>query len=911
MASPFEQIKERLKLEDLIGETFTVTGRGHTLTTVEHDSLKIEVNHQRWRWYSSRWQEYGNIDHGDIFDWYQLIHRCDWRQAIEALADKTGVELRKMAPEERAAVEAERAERRRKAEILELATRWFEGQLWGDDDAGRRYVMEARGWTEETLRRERVGYNPTPSPSLTRAGEQFPADKKALSPHLSKILRDAGLMEDPLSRAVLSLPASSIVYAHQERGQIVYLSARSVEGKRHYNLPLEIEVNGVPTATGVEKRPYANSPATSTGSGGRLGARVLVEGQGDAISMSQLGIDGVALCGLAPAEVGSVSHVGLDNDTSGQAKALEMALGIDPLCRVIEWPKQVRHRLGGHNHVMVKDAGDLTKGAVEPADMAVVLENSLTAIERLALVAGRAKDDERKELLRRFFMVLEGLDKVAATDLKPSLAKQLCGGSMAQFNRLLKAHKEEQKSEKESSERVEYSMGGYIGGYLFEQCVQFLPDGRVLTFYWVRTPEGKVERQLTLDIAGVTYVPYSPTIENTISKRVVLFPSDMDGYRSESELFNETRAFIHRWVDVDEFFEQLATYYVFLTWLYDSFHIVPYLRAVGDTGTGKTRLMKTVGVLCYRPMFMDGATSEATFFHMIDMAKGTMILDEADFGNSGFAATITKILNSGNSRYASVLRQFSRPDGSYGTVAYDVYSPKCIAGRALFDDRAVESRCISYQTYPKPLRADIEENFNSRFYEDAQQLRNKFLQYRFANFQPEVEIPRHLSDKSIEPRLNQVSVPLKCIIKDPQLLSQLTEFVRHYNKRLITDRQLSLESVVVQALANIYYGDSGGLFESEQDFTIGNIAKKTAELMASFDPDEKINPRKVGSVLSHGLGLMERKTDRQGSNVLVFDELQLAALMKRYGISRPASTLAIAIENAGHRGTSRQEGGGI
>lgn len=730
-------------------------------------------------------------------------------------------------------------------------------------------------------------------------------------------------MGHPLSRAVLSLPQGAIVYAHQERGQVVYLSARSVGQKRHYNLPLEIEVNGLLTATGVEKRAYCNEPGPSTSSGGgstssggvRSGARVLVEGQGDAVSLSQLGIDAVALCGL---EFGTltlrdaVSHVGLDNDVHGQAKALELALGVDPLCRVIEWPKSLRHRLDGHNHVNVKDAGDLTKGALEPAEVGALLEESLTAIERLAVAASKAKDEERKELLRRFFGLFEGLEKVVATDLKPSLAKHLCGGSMAQFNRLLKAHKEEQeKTEKESSERVEYSMGGYIGGYLFEQCVQFLADGRVITFYWVRTPEGKVERQLTVDIAGTTYVPYSPQIENTISKRVILFPSEMEPYKSEADLFEETRQFIHRWVDVDEFFEQLATYYVFLTWLYDSFHIVPYLRAVGDTGTGKTRLMKTVGVLCYRPMFMDGATSEATFFHMIDMAKGTMILDEADFGNSGFAATITKILNSGNSRYSSVLRQFSRPDGSYGTVAYDVYSPKCIAGRALFDDRAVESRCISYQTYPKPLRPDIEENFTTRFYEDAQRLRNRFLQYRFSHFQPDIEIPRHLSDKSIEPRLNQVSVPLKCIIKDPKLLTQLTEFVRHYNKRLITDRQLSLESVVVQALANIYYGEVGGLFAAEQDFTIGNIAKKTAELMASFDPDEKINPRKVGSVLSHGLGLMERETNRQGSNVLLFDEYQLTALMKRYGISRPVSTLTAAIENAGQRGTSRQEEGGI
>ena len=29
----------------------------------------------------------------------------------------------------------------------------------------------------------------------------------------------------------------------------------------------------------------------------------------------------------------------------------------------------------------------------------------------------------------------------------------------------------------------------------------------------------------------------------------------------------EIRAFIHRWLDVDPFYEQLASYYVMFTWL--------------------------------------------------------------------------------------------------------------------------------------------------------------------------------------------------------------------------------------------------------------------------------------------------------------------------------------------------------
>ena len=51
--SPVEQIKEKIKIQDLIGESLTVTGRGHTLTTKEHDSLKIFTKTGTWHQFSS------------------------------------------------------------------------------------------------------------------------------------------------------------------------------------------------------------------------------------------------------------------------------------------------------------------------------------------------------------------------------------------------------------------------------------------------------------------------------------------------------------------------------------------------------------------------------------------------------------------------------------------------------------------------------------------------------------------------------------------------------------------------------------------------------------------------------------------------------------------------------------------
>ena len=77
-------VKARLPLQDLVAETFTVVGHGPTLTTAEHDSLKLRTDWQTWRWYSRGLS-------GDIFDWYQLQHRCDFATALAALAQRAGL----------------------------------------------------------------------------------------------------------------------------------------------------------------------------------------------------------------------------------------------------------------------------------------------------------------------------------------------------------------------------------------------------------------------------------------------------------------------------------------------------------------------------------------------------------------------------------------------------------------------------------------------------------------------------------------------------------------------------------------------------------------------------------------------------------------------------------------------------
>ena len=112
-------------------------------------------------------------------------------------------------------------------------------------------------------------------------------------------------------------------------------------------------------------------------------------------------------------------------------------------------------------------------------------------------------------------------------------------------------------------------------------------------------------------------------------------------------------------------------------------------------------------------------------------------------------------------------------------------------------------------------------------------------------------------------------MPIKAIIKDQEMLAQLTAFVRAYNQRLIVDRQLTVEAIVVQALADIYYNPEQTLMGEQRDLSVQNIYDKVVKLMGEFDLDEKLSPRKIGGLLI-ALGLPDRERKHDGrSQVLV------------------------------------------
>jgi hypothetical protein len=374
---------------------------------------------------------------------------------------------------------------------------------------------------------------------------------------------------------------------------------------------------------------------------------------------------------------------------------------------------------------------------------------------------------------------------------------------------------------------------------------------------------------------GRRIVPYSPR-NNLLTNEVVLFPSEATEYESEQVLVEEIRAFIHRYVDVSPLFEQIASYYVLFSWVYDAFNELPYLRLRGDTGSGKTRFLLTAGSLCYKPIFASGASTVSPLFRILNEFRGTLIVDEGDFRFSDEKAEIVKILNNGNGRGFPVLRSESVRGREFSPRAYTVFGPKLVATRGYFQDRALESRCLTEETGGRKLREDIPINLTADYKREARELRNKLLMFRFRNAAKR-QIDPTLVDRSIEPRLAQIFVPLLSVIEDAGARQALRQVARDYHRELVADRGMDIEAQVLDVIREL----------EESSYGIGpSIREITNRFVEQHGEDfeRKITPHWIGQVVRRKLQLKTER-HREGYVIAASEGAKLARLFEKYGIA--------------------------
>lgn len=892
----FESYIEELKMRvDLLAEIQVdepLTQRGRAWRGTRHDSLQVSPEKGLWNWHS---RDIG----GDVFSWCKLIRGWDFKHTVEELARKYQMPdpgWGRESAQVRLAAQA-------RSDTFAVALNVFKRMLKTDEGAVR--YCKARGWTGETARDEALGY--------------WTGDKTALMGEFQMHGVDAN---SAAARALLTMPAQMLVYAHREWGRVVYFSTRfpatlkddgsafvvwnaitdettNLEydtktydaqkrkafemSKRHWNLPREVS---------GDRTPYWNAVAHLGG-----GDLVVVEGQADAITLAQWGIPAVALAGVRVADTDDgrrlllllAKHerltVGLDADAAGMGGVLPLAEALGPKIHVVRWP-----------------AHDVNEWAVnfdgDAAAAAELVARAPLFVEVFARQVGELQNSERERGLRKLFEFVEKLDAFSRDVLRQDIA-DAAKLKLRDFDRLLKTTEKEGGAGGDGEPVVTVQViGGLIDGHLMETLHQPSEGGAGMTsrsagktLLAMRTPTGDIRTAAYLDSNGIRYVP--PAAENPVLiEGVVRFAPYVGELYTTRELVRRVQSTIHTYMDIDVFYETLSSYYVLFTWLHDAFNTLPYLRVLGDAGTGKSRFLQVVGSLCYRPLTVTGAATTSPIFRLIDRYRGTLVMDEGDFGKSDEAADIVKIFNTGYQRSQGIVLRAGAKENNFEPEVFVVYGPKVLATRQRFQDWAVESRCITKEMGGPTTRDDIPIELPREFWTaEVPNLHALLLRYRLEHWKPEIALDFSQLDSSLEPRLNQVMLALVSIVDDEDLKEDLRQFMRQYNAQLIAERGLTLTAKVLEAIV-AQWEIENDKEEKTRDMSLKTLAHRADQLMdfENLDEDEeyqgrRLTGKKVGEIARKQLQLQTaRSSQMNGRYEVVWNDARVTGLRKRYGI---------------------------
>jgi len=364
MNSDVEEIKSRLNIVDVLSEYIRLEKAGTNFKArcpfhnEKSPSFMVSEDKQIWHCF-------GCQKGGDIFGFVMEMEGLEFREALIMLAEKAGVPIRKFNAKEE-------GQKNRVLEILELATKFYETQLWKSSAAPKILAyLKNRGILENTLKEFRVGFAPDGWRNLLtfllgRGYKEEEILKTGLI--IKKEDKNPGYYDRFRDRIIFPVADSS--------GKIVGFSARVAPGgdesqAKYVNTPETEAYHKSRVLFGLDK---------AKGEIKKQGYAFLVEGNLDVIAASQAGLKNViAVSGtaLTPDHLTIIKRytddlrMCFDMDQAGEMatrKSLKLCFEKSMNVKVVELPSG-------------KDAADLAKS--DPLALKNSVDKAKNAMEYL------------------------------------------------------------------------------------------------------------------------------------------------------------------------------------------------------------------------------------------------------------------------------------------------------------------------------------------------------------------------------------------------------------------------------------------------------------------------------------------------------------------------------------------------
>lgn len=275
---------------------------------------------------------------------------------------------------------------------------------------------------------------------------------------------------------------------------------------------------------------------------------------------------------------------------------------------------------------------------------------------------------------------------------------------------------------------------------------------------------------------------------------------------------------INRYADLPVLEREMGAYYALFSWFYTRRATSPYLRYIGDTGTGKSRCARVIVDLCFLPLLLSGATSPSALMRQHEKWRGTVLLEEADFAGDT-SSPVIKWLNVGFE--AGAWTMLSDKNDPSTQQAFRPWGPKVIAMRTPFRDNATEARCLSYSPR-ETRRADIPRELPPSYHEEVTGLRAviaRFVLAHWHDFDPQwvVAVPE------VEARIQQMAEPVSAVL---QYVDDGAERYRAY----VRARQREVRRTRAESREGAFFNEALTLALGEADG--GPVAAVTARMVA-------------------------------------------------------------------------------
>jgi DNA primase len=279
------EVKARLSIEDVVSEYVQLKRSGRNLKGLspfgneKTPSFMVSPEKQIWHDFSSG-------KGGDMFTFIQEVEGLDFKETLELLARKAGVDLEQFRGKQSGPGSKQKE---RLYEVLDLAAKFYQAQLKGNKTA-LEYLLKKRAFTKETVLKFRLGYSPNTGTALINflKSKKFTQDEaKAVG-----LITERYNGWNDMFRGRIMVPLSDA------QGRIVGFTARQLEDDP--NAPKYINT---PSTLLYDKGRQAYGLHLAKDAIRKQKFGVVVEGNLDVIASHQAGIENVvAAAGTALTE---------------------------------------------------------------------------------------------------------------------------------------------------------------------------------------------------------------------------------------------------------------------------------------------------------------------------------------------------------------------------------------------------------------------------------------------------------------------------------------------------------------------------------------------------------------------------------------------------------------------------------